>query len=262
VFIPVKNDPGELMRIDKSRLRVDHDYQRSKVDYIRVARYAANWSWVSCGALIVSKRSEDFFAIVDGQHRWEAAKLIETIRELPCLVFPLDQLRDEAIGFLAVNTERKMPSLADQIKALLIAGNEDAILADKLAKQAGRHIAAGTGPYTVACAAEFLRLIQADSAAVEACWPALAGVCQGQALSHKILRGVVTLQRRMPKGHSFAEERWRERLIYVGWHNVTEEIKRLGAIEHNYSELVCASGVLRAINKGLRIQLQVDLSRR
>src|SRR5215469_8093958 len=73
VFVPVKNEPGELLRIDKHQLHVDHDYQR-RLDNSRIARYAANWSWVSCGTLIVSRRPRDRFAIVDGQHRWEAAK--------------------------------------------------------------------------------------------------------------------------------------------------------------------------------------------
>jgi hypothetical protein len=259
VFVPVKNEPGELLMIDKAVLRVDHDYQR-RLDPSRIARYAANWSWVSCGTLIVSRREQGRFAIIDGQHRWEAAKLRHDIRDLPCLAFALDQIRDEAIGFLAANTERKIPSLADQFNALIVAQNPDAIVAERLAKTAGRRIAGGTGPWTISCTAELLRLIQRDRESVEACWPALIKMCEGQAMPARVLRGVVSLQRRMPKGHSFAEARFADRLVFVGWSAVTDEIKRVGHLEGNYSERSCAEGVLRAINKGLRQPLQLDLA--
>lgn len=264
VFIPVKNVPGELLRIDKAQLKIDPAYQR-KLDWGRVARMAANWSYVSCGTLIVSRRAlvedhEPYF-VIDGQHRWEAAKLIEDIRDLPCLAFPLDAVHDEAVGFLAANTDRKQPTLADQFKALMIAESPDALIADRLARAAGRHIAGGTGPYTISCASEFLRLIQQAPEAVEACWPAITKLCQGQALSARILRGVVGLQRRMARGHSFADEQWATRLVRVGWNAVTDEIKRVGMLERNFSERQCAEGVLRAINKGLRIPLQINWQR-
>lgn len=258
VFTPVKNVPGELLRIDKSQLRIDPAYQR-KLDMARVASMAANWSWVSCGCLIVSRRSEDaVYFIIDGQHRWEAAKFVPDIRDLPCLAFPLDQLRDEAVGFLAANTVRKLPSLADQFKALLIAQDRDALLAHRLAGEARRHISAPSSPYTISCASEFLRLIQQDREAVEACWPAITELCRDQTMPARILRGVIGLQRRMAKGHSFAEERWSQRLQNVGWNAVTDEIKRLGAIEGNYSERACAEGVLRALNKGLRLPMEIN----
>jgi len=260
VFVPVKNEPGELLKIDKHLLRVDHDYQR-RLDNVRIARYAANWSWVSCGSLLVSRRDQNRYAIIDGQHRWEAAKLRDDIRDLPCIAFALDQIRDEAIGFLAANTERKIPSLADQFNALMVAGNEDALIADRLAKLAGRRISAPASPVTISCVAEFLRLIQQNRQAVEDCWPALVKMCQGQTMSARILRGVVGLQRRMPKGHSFKEERFGDRLDQVGWNAVSDEIVRVGMLNHNFSERACAEGVLRAVNKGLRLPLQLDLSR-
>lgn len=262
VFIPVKNVPGELVRIDKHQLTVDLSYQR-RLDRPRVAQMAANWSWVSCGALIVATHERDGearYSIMDGQHRWEAAMLIDEIADLPCLAFPLDELKDEAIGFLASNVSRKLPSLADQFKALIIAGNPEAAVADKLARLAGRHIAGGSGPYTITCTSEFLRLIQQDRKAVEVCWPAFTRLCDGYQMSARIMRGVVSLQRRMQHGDTFAEGRWAERLVRAGWDAVNDEIKRIGSIEHNYSERVCAEGVERAINKGLRVDDRLHIN--
>jgi hypothetical protein len=263
VFIPVKNVPGELRQIDKHLLTVDLSYQR-RLDRPRVAAIAANWSWVSCGAIIVAQHERDgrtSFTIVDGQHRWEAAILSDDISDLPCLVFPLDELKDEAIGFLASNVSRKLPSLADQFKALIIAGNQEATLADQLARRAGRHIAAGTGPYTISCAAELLRLIQQDRSAVEGAWPALSRLCAGYAMPARILRGVVNLQRRMTRNDNFRNPYWADRLVKIGYDAVFDEIKRLGLVERNYGERTCSEGVQRALNKGLRDKLQINWTR-
>lgn len=263
VFIPVKNVPGELRRIDKRALAIDLSYQR-RLDRPRVAQMAANWSWVSCGALIVATRTaedEPRYYVLDGQHRLEAAMLIDDISDLPCLSFPLDEVRDEAVGFLASNVSRKLPSLADQFKALLIADNKEAILADRMARACGRHIAAGTGPYTISCASELLRVIQQDPKAVEAAWPALGRLCSGYPMPARIMRGVVGLQRRMPGKDSFANPFWADRLVKIGYDAVFESIKQLGLVERGYSERVCAEGVLRALNRGLRDKLNINWTR-
>ena len=262
VFIPVKNVPGELRRIDKRALTIDLSYQR-RLDRPRVAAMAANWSWVSCGALIVALRNDDKlrYYVLDGQHRLEAAMLIDDISDLPCLLFPLDEIRDEAVGFLATNVSRKLPSLADQFKALIIAGNQDAILADRMARACGRHIAAGTGPYTISCASELLRMIQQDHKAVEACWPALGRLCSGYPMPARIIRGVIGLQRRMSGKNTFTNPFWADRLVKIGYDATFESIKQLGLVERGYSERVCAEGVLRALNRGLRDKLNINWNR-
>jgi len=263
VFIPVKNEPGEMMRIDKGRLRIDHEYQR-RLDTMRVAGYAANWSWVSCGTLLVAQRSDDatYFWVIDGQHRLEAARMVDSIRELPCIVFKLDVHKDEAIGFLAANTHRKLPSLADQFRALIIAEQPEAQLAGRLAAQLGRRISHPAGPTTISCAAELLRLIQGDRRSVEEAWDALGELCHGQQITARMMRGVIGLQRRMTRKENFSSSRWSGRLVHVGYDAVRDEIVRLGQINRAWGERVCAEGVLRAMNKGLRQPLVVNLDRR
>lgn len=264
-FVPVKNEPGVLMRIEKWRLHVDPAYQR-RVWTNRVARMAANWSWVSCGTLLVAQRGKDAktgtYFIIDGQHRWEAAKALDHVKELPCLCFQLDDIKDEAIGFLAANTERKYPSLAEQFKALLIAEDPVAIIANRLAAAAERHISAPSSPSTISCVSELMRLIQMDEKAVDKAWPALARLCHGRAMTSRLIRGVVGLERRLGRGVSLSQQRWVDRLGHVGYDAVVASIKGVVLLDNNSSERACAEGVFRAINRGLRVQLVADLARR
>jgi ParB-like nuclease domain len=259
-FVPVKNEPGELLRIDKSRLHIDRSYQR-KLWPNRITRIAANWSWVSCGALIVSHRGDGHYFIIDGQHRWEAAKLVKYITDLPCLCFELDRVHDEAIGFLAANTERKYPSLAEQFKALMIAQDPVALIAQRLAESCGRRISAPAGADTISCVAEFFRLIQFNPEATERAFPVVARVCNGHAMTARLLRGLVILERRMPAGSSLNDARWRQRLDSVGYTDLLTTIRHSIMLEGNGSERACAEGILRAINRGLRQPLVVDWPR-
>lgn len=259
-YVPVKNEPGELLRIDKHQLHVDHAYQR-RLWPERIARMAANWSWVSCGTLQVSHRGDHRYFIIDGQHRWEASKLVPSISDLPCLSFELDEVHDEAIGFLAANTERKFPSLAEQFKALMIAQDPVAIAANRLAESCGRRVTAPAGPSSISCVAEFFRLIQTNPIATERAFPVVARVCNGYALTARLLRGMVSLERRMPAKQSLSDPRWVERLDHVGYEALHTSIRGLIMLEGNGSERSCAEGVLRAMNKGLRIPLQIDFSR-
>jgi hypothetical protein len=251
-FVPVVNEPGELMMIDKHQLQIDPRYQR-RLWADRIARMAANWSWISCGALIVAQRSDSaVYFLIDGQHRWEAAKLVPSISHLPCLKFELDEVRDEAIGFLATNTERKFPSLAEQFKALLLVGDATAQVADRLAKAAGRRIGAPAGPVTISAVSTLLFLIQQDPEAVERCWPTLAKLCEGKAMTARMLQGVVGLERRMPRRETLGNPPWSARLIHVGYDRVNETIRQVVAMDGNNSQRAVAEGVVRALNRGLR----------
>jgi len=260
VFVPVKNEPGELLQIDKRNLHIDPAYQR-RLWPDRVARMAANWSWVSCGALIVSHRGDHQYFIIDGQHRWEAARLVPSIKDLPCLCFELDEVRDEAVGFLAANTERKHPSLAEQFKALIIADDPVAKAAHDLAQSCGRRISAPSSAETISCVSEFFRLLQQSREATERVFPVIAKLCEGEPMQGRILRGIVSLERRMPQRHSLSDRRWAERLEHVGYNAILATIKNAINLEGGGSERACAEGVERAINKGLRNPLAIDWSK-
>jgi hypothetical protein len=265
-WVPLKNEPGVFRMLPKSRLGIDDIYQRRVNDRL-VARIISNWSWVACGVIEVSTRDggKTWF-IVDGQHRWMAAKHLPKIHELPCLCFELDTVRDEAVGFLAANAERRLPSLADQFKALLVAEDPLALAAQKLATKYSREIKAPASATTISCVSDFMRCLQANRAAMERVFPVMAELCRGRVMPGRLFRAMHGLERRVAIDTSLADQRWHSRVVTVGYDAILESIRAVTLIEHVASERACAQGLLRAINKqlkaGAQLQANMDIIRR
>lgn len=113
---------GVMRLIDKRELRVDHVYQRDENNEDKILAMARNWSWLACGALIVGHRSGLYY-VIDGQNRWAASMKRQDIANLPCVVFEVADVADEARGFLAANTLRKGLSSVDRLKPRKVAGS-------------------------------------------------------------------------------------------------------------------------------------------
>lgn len=255
-WVPLRNEPGQFMMIPKRRLGIDNHYQR-KVNPRLVGRIMANWSWVACGVIEVTTRDGGAtWFIVDGQHRWQAALPLDAINELPCLCFDLDEVRDEAIAFLATNSERRLPSLADQFNALCVAGDPTALVAQKLAGAYSRQIKAPASATTVSCVSDFLRCLQTNRAAMERVFPVMAELCAGRPMPGRIFRAMHGLERRM-YNESLSDPRWRKRIGNIGLDEVLDSIKRIVQIEGVASDRACAQGLLRAVNKSLKVQHQL-----
>jgi hypothetical protein len=100
--------PG-LQYVSKSKLQVDHTYQRemsTKRSQHLVERIAAEWSWLHCGAIVVAPAGGGKFNILDGQHRHAAAMKIPEISDLPCVISTARSLIEQARAFIALNRDR------------------------------------------------------------------------------------------------------------------------------------------------------------
>ena len=120
----VADSPGKLVMLHKDVLQIHPAYQRD-ANTSKVISIASQWSWISLGALVVGERSGEFW-VIDGQHRALAAKRRSDITTLPCVVFATKDTRQEAQGFLDLNTGRKPVSIFAKQKAMLAAGDETA----------------------------------------------------------------------------------------------------------------------------------------
>jgi hypothetical protein len=262
-LVPVINEPGRVAQVDKWLLSVDPAYQRLRLNMARVLRIAANWSWVKCGVLRASEREDGHIFVFDGQHRLEGAKRVAWIKHLPCIIFPLGSVTEEAIGFLACNADRKIPTLAEQYRALILAGDPQAISAGRFAELAGRRLSAPSGPHTISCVSDLMRAIQADEAALERVWPLITELCHQQAMTARIVRAVHSLERRMPEGTSLMDKLYYDRVLRLGVHDILQSIKVWVMAEGNAGERTCAEGLCVAVNKGLKTaRLDIDWSRR
>ena len=118
----VQDAPGEMRLLHKDMLQIHPAYQRDLVPQ-KVSEISAAWSWVALGALVVGERGGEFW-VIDGQHRAAAAKRRSDITHLPCVVFKTADVKQEARGFLTIQTMRKPVTAVAKQKAMVTAGDE------------------------------------------------------------------------------------------------------------------------------------------
>lgn len=110
------------IRVDE--IFADPTYQRA-LDVARARRMAAAWDRRLASMLEVSDRGEDHqprYAVIDGQHRWGAAQLLDPPPMLVANVHSGLSLAEEAALFDKLNRQRKQTNTWDHWKARRIAG--------------------------------------------------------------------------------------------------------------------------------------------
>lgn len=102
--IDIKLGPEpELGFVPIDKLIIDDSYQRhiEKRGLKNILKIAANFDWAKFSPLMVSKRPDGLFAIIDGQHRSHAAALIGATR-VPALISDLTA-GEQAAAFSWIN---------------------------------------------------------------------------------------------------------------------------------------------------------------
>lgn len=105
----------------------DHTYQRP-VDQPRARKMAREWDRRLAGILEVSDRGPDStprYAVIDGQHRWAAAALLDLPPALVANVHSGLTVQDEARLFDRLNRERRRITTWDHWHARKGAGDPD-----------------------------------------------------------------------------------------------------------------------------------------
>ncbi|MEA2754735.1 MAG: hypothetical protein QOJ54_1024 [Aliidongia sp.] len=144
---PTVCDPGprpELAWLPVAMLSIDPGYQRTiegRVSQAAIAKIARNFQWSCFGVAMVAQQryGGDGWAIIDGQHRVEAARRVG-LKTVPCIVVVADDPRHQAAIFLATNETRVKVNPYAIHHAKLAAGDEAACATSQLAHQAGIEI--------------------------------------------------------------------------------------------------------------------------
>jgi hypothetical protein len=251
----LKDKPGDLVWLKKSELIIDHSYQRN-ANSSRVLLIAREWSWLACGVIIVARRvGSGFLYVVEGQHRVLAALKRSDIDCLPCIVFETESAKEEAAGFYAANTGRRMPTTLEKWKAQLMIGDPDTLFADSLIKKAGRMPGNNGGANEVRCLSSLLGVVKKNRPAIISVWPLIAEVCYGSQLHENILEGLFYIESNLPEGQSLSDKRWCERVIRVGYSRLLDGAQRAASLYRRGGAKVWATGMLEEINKVCRIRI-------
>ena len=135
----------QLMWLKIADLVVDESYQREIAEQGRrkVRKIAAEFDWDFFAPVIVSPVAGGRYAIVDGQHRTSGA-LLAGHESVPCTVILCDR-RKQALAFDTINGNVTRVSLAQRFRALVAAGDEEALRLDALLARAGVRLRVSSG---------------------------------------------------------------------------------------------------------------------
>jgi hypothetical protein len=255
----VTDDPGVFTQLDKAVLQIHPDYQRS-ANAKKILQIASEWSWVSCGAIIVGERAGDYW-VIDGQHRVLAARKRSDIEKLPCLVFKTSGVVQEARGFLAVNTGRGAVSAFDRFKALVTSGDDSAIAVEALFSQLKVNMTPGGAmkPMDFASIGWALSKAGSNRTAFETVMTLAAEICKDVAPLHeKLVAGLHYIHFAHKEG-GLNGKSLRNRIIAVGPGRLLEGASRAAAYYTKGGAKIWAQGMMDEINKGLHTKFDIKI---
>ena len=121
--------------IPVTEMFVDTTYQR--LVQAKAPKIAKEWDDKKCKMLELSYRADlDKYAIIDGQNRWTASKMIG-ITHLNCQIYENLTIEEEAKIFAEQNDNVTRIASADKFKSLLIMGDEACLQIKSLCDEFG-----------------------------------------------------------------------------------------------------------------------------
>lgn len=142
-------------------LFVDESYQRP-ADLGRARQLAARWDRRLAGVIEVSDRGEGAaprYAVIDGQHRWQAARLCDPTPLLVASIHEGLSVADEARLFDRLNRERRRPSTWDHWRARKTGGDAAVVAIEATVGQFGLRIDPAPKDGHVRCTATLEKLV-------------------------------------------------------------------------------------------------------
>lgn len=247
----VQDAPGEMRLLHKDTLQIHPAYQRDLVAQ-KVSEISAAWSWVALGALVVGERGGEFW-VIDGQHRAAASKRRSDITHLPCVVFKTTDVKQEARGFLTIQTMRKPVTAVAKQKALVTAGDEVAGFVQQTVETLGLQIrptAAKVGE--LKCVGWCLKRAADERETFVKVLRLGASLCaqDSMPIAERLLEGLWVLNDRC--GAGLADPRFVKRLHERGGRVLLDAANKAAAYYSTGGGRIWAQGMLAEMNKGLQ----------
>jgi hypothetical protein len=120
-------------------LSVDRRYQReiTRGGQTHINRILRGFNWNRFQPILVTEGADGTYAVIDGQHRLEAAKKHPLIDELPCYVIDTPEVATQAEIFVSVNSDRRALTGLQKFWASVAAGNKEAQVLARTCEEAG-----------------------------------------------------------------------------------------------------------------------------
>lgn len=253
---------AKLIWIPKTMIFVDHSYQREKISIDTVRSIKVNWNWLSFGAMVIADR-EGVYYVVDGQHRLLAARSIQDISVLPCVVYKSSSIIDEAKSFLGANSFRNPVKAVDKYKAMIVAENELALTADRMLSDLGITIMARPESYgQTGIITGILRRTQTDPIICEKALRLALKITEEEntPITTIVFEGLCSLAKSLD-GEGLDCNRFQSRITEIGSKTLCRAAKNMALSLENGGPRSWGLGILGAVNKGLKTRYTVkDIS--
>ncbi|MBJ6722409.1 ParB N-terminal domain-containing protein [Bacillus sp. PR5] len=139
----IHGKPPRLDYVPVAQIYTDHNYQR-ELDERRVQKLVRAFAWTKFGAISLIESGLEKFAVVDGQHRLEAARRLGFER-VPSSITNAGQFKTEAEIFLALNRDRKNVTPIERYWAGLAAEDPETVRAKKVLDACGCEVSPTMG---------------------------------------------------------------------------------------------------------------------
>jgi hypothetical protein len=239
------------MEIHKNDLNIDHSYQREETNQTKVLEISGAWSWIGCGAILVAVRPDGTWFVFDGQHRVLAARKRFDVQILPCMVYECDSIKQEAVGFLISNDQRKPVTAIAKFKSLVMAEDEIAMhVRDSLARHNLEVSKTASKPGQIKCVKRCQVMCASDASAFDRALAVGVEMCEGVCpINDDLLQALFSCHR---KYKLLDDRRFVRRVLDVGPIEVCEAIRKTHAYRGKGGDRTVRDGMLLAVNKGLR----------
>lgn len=243
-------DVGEFLLIDKNQINIDHaNYQRA-YSHGRSVLMARRFSWRRFEVIIVALRNDGSYWVIEGQHRLKAAMLRDDVTLVPCLVFLVDDIKEEAKTFVDIGTGSKALTSLDKFQPAITAGDESAILVNDLLVASDYRPNSTSSAGSVKCLKTLVKLAKEDAEALKELWPLLVQVHAGKAIHQRLVEGLAYLHK--SSGGRILKDPYRRRLVARGRDNLIADANKAAQAYSTGGAKVWAAGIAGQMSKGLR----------
>lgn len=247
---------GEFRLVHKDKLAVDESYQRN-MKISRVRQIASEFLWASFGCVLVNERPDGTYMVFEGQHRVGAAKMRSDVTYVPCMVFVLPEVSDEAGAFFTVNSTRVGLHGFEKWNSQLIMGDEATVIINAMLKEEGYRVAK-SGNNTTACVGALRNSYQRFREPFERVWPLIARMHKGDQIRDNEVKGMVWLEANLADGNSLNSKEWGRKFVQARLSELRETVDRQRRFQGG-GERSLGLGVLEFINFGCRRRLELKV---
>ena len=244
------SEPGEFRLVPKAILSIDESYQRGPVSKTKVIQIAREWSWVMFGCLTVGRRADGTLVVIVGGHRTRAAMHRSDIDLLPCMIFDIEEIGDEAAAFVGEAITTSAIASFYKHRAAVVAGDPVAILVDAMLEELGYAAThSSQSPNTIRGIRQLHELVARDADLARRVLALAVRIAAGEHLKATLVAALFEAAVSHPviltAPHS-------DRLVRLGPDAIFAEMRRKEAIVGSGGARIWSLAILDLVNKGRR----------